>query len=368
MVFDMFMLFCMLVTFIYIYFQLKWKITGGLVNHKKESLYGGVMAGTFAIILNYYAVHAHENVYFGLSMVVLILALMFNSQAAYLLGGGILLLWLAFSPLAMPTASVLALCSILAGVFLADLLAHRLGPYPRAVILVAVAASEYFVSIGITAGGYEAALVAASYYMLLSTVSAIAGISVIHYMQRSHELYETLSEDSTVDGLTGLLNRRVFEAELDALGKDEPSVLILMDIDHFKGFNDTYGHPEGDRTLKVVSRKVKNIVGKDGITARNGGEEFAILLKGRSKEDALEIAERIRTSLENSRHITAAGKFVGVTASIGIAAYPEQASSPKNLYSQADEHLYIAKKLGRNQVCCESSHELIIAPSDNKVK
>ncbi|WP_271398435.1 GGDEF domain-containing protein [Salinicoccus roseus] len=365
MAFNMFILFCMLVTFIYIYFQIKWKVTGWLANPKRESLYGGVMAGTFAIILNYYAVHAHENVYFGLSMVVLILALMFNSQAAYLLGGGILLLWLAFSPLAMPTASVLALCAILAGVFLADLLVHRLGPYPRAVILVAVAASEYFVSIGITADDYQVALVAASYYMLLSTVSAIAGISVIHYMQRSHELYETLSEDSTVDGLTGLLNRRVFEAELDALGKDEPSVLILMDIDHFKRFNDTYGHPEGDRTLKVVSRKVKNIVGKDGITARNGGEEFAILLKGRSKEDALEMAERIRTTLENSRHITAGGEYVGVTVSIGIAAYPEQAASPKKLYSQADEHLYIAKKLGRNQVCCESSHELITPSVDN---
>lgn len=357
----------MLVTFIYIYFQLKWKMTGWLVNPRRESLYGGVTAGTFAVILNYYAVHAHENVYFGLSMVVLILALMFNSQAAYLLGGGILLLWLAFSPLAMPAASVLAMFLILASVLLADLLLHRLGPYPRAVILIAVVASEYFISIGIRANDYEVALVAASYYMLLSTVSVVAGISVIHYMQRSHELYETLSEDSTVDGLTGLLNRRVFEAELDALGKDEPSVLILMDIDHFKRFNDTYGHPEGDRTLKVVSRKVKNIVGKDGITARNGGEEFAILLKGRSKEDALEMAERIRTTLENSRHITAGGEYVGVTVSIGIASYPEQAASPKKLYSQADEHLYIAKKLGRNQVCCESSPELI-TPSVDKVK
>jgi len=147
------------------------------------------------------------------------------------------------------------------------------------------------------------------------------------------------------DGLTGLWNRRAFD---EALGREWKRAmrdgsgisLLLLDIDHFKAFNDRYGHPVGDDCLRSVASAVNGVVRSCDVAARYGGEEIALILPGTSGEDAVEVAERIRYAIEKSGV---------VTASIGVATAAAQ-ESPEDLLHAADAAMYKAKAAGRNRV------------------
>lgn len=170
-------------------------------------------------------------------------------------------------------------------------------------------------------------------------------------LSRSNEQLRALSD---TDALTGLANRRFFDAALARAWQGGGEVgLMMIDVDHFKLFNDTAGHPEGDRCLATVARAVSGHVrGHRDIPARFGGEEFVVLLPNTGLEEAAEIAERIRTAIAALRvfHPGRAGEgFVSV--SIGVAAMrPSAATPPSALVRAADQALYAAKAAGRNRV------------------
>lgn len=167
---------------------------------------------------------------------------------------------------------------------------------------------------------------------------------------------ETAKREATTDGLTGIANRKAFDRAMgDAVAAAQdangPMVLMLLDIDHFKKFNDTYGHPMGDQVLKLVARTlVSNVKGQD-TTARYGGEEFAIILPGTPLKAGQAVAETLRRSVE-SKEVTnkATGKSLGtITISIGVAQY-RTGEDISSLIERADAALYKAKTNGRNQV------------------
>ncbi|TPG49908.1 GGDEF domain-containing protein [Roseomonas nepalensis] len=170
-------------------------------------------------------------------------------------------------------------------------------------------------------------------------------------LTRSNEQLRALSD---TDALTGLANRRFFDAALARAWQGRGEVgLMMIDVDHFKLFNDTAGHPEGDRCLATVARAVSGHVrGHRDIPARFGGEEFVVLLPNTGLEEAAEIAERIRTAIAALRvfHPGRVGEgFVSV--SIGVAAMrPSAATPPSALVRAADQALYAAKAAGRNRV------------------
>ncbi len=149
------------------------------------------------------------------------------------------------------------------------------------------------------------------------------------------------------DGLTGLFNRRYFNEliniEINRL-KREPAALslLMLDIDNFKNYNDTEGHPAGDETLKSAAKVFKNSVRTGDIVCRYGGEEFIIMLPQTGKSGAQIIAERLRVQ---------AGLYLPTTVSIGIASLPEDAQSVEDLIQKADDALYQAKKTGKNKWC-----------------
>ena len=164
---------------------------------------------------------------------------------------------------------------------------------------------------------------------------------------------ERLRHLATTDDLTGLWNRRCFmsraEAEIaQAVLFRRPLCLALMDVDHFKHINDTYGHAAGDAALKYLADELRSRLRASDTIGRIGGEEFAIILPGISLEAAHTLLEQIRVALGNGR-IVHAGKDISLTVSIGVAAMPDSIDSVDELLSVADAACYKAKASGRNR-------------------
>jgi diguanylate cyclase (GGDEF)-like protein len=167
-------------------------------------------------------------------------------------------------------------------------------------------------------------------------------------------LYKRMELLATTDGLTGLNNHRNFQEILTneierARRYKRPLSLLLMDIDHFKTFNDTYGHPVGDLVLKEISACIRRSIRFNDIPARYGGEEFTVIIPETSGEGAMITAERIRQTIE-SHIIRSNDKELRVNVSIGCANYPIQVSSQQELIDCADKALYYSKEHGRNCV------------------
>jgi diguanylate cyclase (GGDEF)-like protein len=156
------------------------------------------------------------------------------------------------------------------------------------------------------------------------------------------------------DQLTGLRNRRYFDEQLserleEAIRYQQPLALVVCDIDKFKVVNDSYGHEAGDEVLRQVARVFRDRARTADICARYGGEELVVLLPETGAEGARELAERLRQAVER-RPVRHGGREISVTASFGVAAFPDCASTKDELFPAADHALYAAKSGGRNQV------------------
>jgi diguanylate cyclase len=169
-----------------------------------------------------------------------------------------------------------------------------------------------------------------------------------------------MREEALTDALSGLLNRRGFNRELERLapkikGEDGQPIgalsVIMFDIDHFKKINDTYGHPLGDRVIAAVSQSIRECVGQAGVAARYGGEEFAVLLPELPISVAEALADNIRKRIEMGRIRRRQGEepIGGVTISAGVSAWHRD-DDLAMVVERADRALYASKKAGRNRV------------------
>lgn len=168
---------------------------------------------------------------------------------------------------------------------------------------------------------------------------------------KNSRLYEQTQKMALTDGLTGLYTHRLFQEKLNeeieyAERHNQPVVLVMVDADNFKTYNDTLGHPAGDALLKEIAALLKDKVRASDIVCRYGGDEFALLLKNTRKEDAHRMCERIREAFQ----LRFGGNEVQVTSSIGLACFPTDADSKKDLAKAADDALYVSKRGGRNRV------------------
>ncbi len=167
-------------------------------------------------------------------------------------------------------------------------------------------------------------------------------------------LQDNLRQQAIRDSLTGLFNRRYLEETLErelsrASRKKYPLSLLMLDIDHFKKVNDTFGHAAGDDVLQLLGNHLLLDTRKLDIACRFGGEEFVLVLAETDADAALKRAEEWRTAIEKMNVVYAANT-IHITASIGIAVFPQHAANMKDLLSAADQALYTAKKTGRNRV------------------
>ncbi len=167
-------------------------------------------------------------------------------------------------------------------------------------------------------------------------------------------MFESVERLASFDPLTGIANhrtmqeflhRRVAEAER---GRDRIGV-IMLDVDHFRSFNEEEGHDAGDQVLQMFTQVLKDTVRPYDLAARYGGEEFTVIMPGVDLDGAFAVAERIRSQIENLTYTTQSGRLRHVTASLGCSAYPDTALDPAGLLKAADVALFRAKRAGRNR-------------------
>ncbi len=187
----------------------------------------------------------------------------------------------------------------------------------------------------------------------LNLISAIANHAVLAI--ENARLFEKVKEQAITDGLTGVYNHRFFQLRFSdefahCRRYSNDLSLIMMDIDHFKTYNDTYGHVAGDLALKEIANLIRVSVRENDIVARYGGEEFAIILPMTNASGARIVAERIRQSAETCRFLGDVNlPQVTITVSLGISSFNPHLSSREELIRQADDALYTAKEGGRNR-------------------
>jgi diguanylate cyclase (GGDEF)-like protein len=170
------------------------------------------------------------------------------------------------------------------------------------------------------------------------------------------KLFAQTQQLALTDGLTGLYRRQPFMDQLDrelarSIRTREPLSVLMLDIDDFKKYNDNFGHTAGDLMLRSVSEIMRSSVSADSMCARYGGEEFSVFLPKMSKEQALQVANRMRQSVEEKVRGAVHGSGKPVTVSIGLASFPDDAQSDLELIRRSDQRLYQAKKQGKNRVC-----------------
>jgi diguanylate cyclase (GGDEF)-like protein len=176
--------------------------------------------------------------------------------------------------------------------------------------------------------------------------------------QRLAQMNIELEALATTDGLTGVRNHRAFQEKLQEEFRRQQRYggsfsLLLLDVDSFKKFNDSFGHPAGDEVLKQVATLLKMSARQTDYAARYGGEEFALILPETDEHGALVLAERIRAAIEE-----AAWEKRPVTISVGVSTISREINTPAALIASADEALYTSKARGRN---CVTHHRSLLA-------
>jgi len=177
---------------------------------------------------------------------------------------------------------------------------------------------------------------------------AAVALENVRIREKMHSLAAT-------DGLTGLWNHRktheLLAREMRRASRYHRALSVLMlDVDGFKTFNDTYGHPQGDQLLRCIASILQANVRSVDHVGRYGGEEFMVILPETYKDNACRLAERIRSAVEEQAFVVVAGQVIRRTISVGVASYPEDALNPSELVQRADEALYRAKRAGKNCV------------------
>src|SRR5262245_49947914 len=176
---------------------------------------------------------------------------------------------------------------------------------------------------------------------------------------------DAIRAETLTDPLTGLGNRKYFDRSIEhaveqALVSGDPLSLLMFDIDHFKSFNDSYGHLTGDQVLRLVALSLKQTIKGQDITARYGGEEFAVVLPNTALRQALTVADHIRRAvMAKELKKKSTGEILGrVTISVGVSIL-KPGDDTYSLIERADACLYAAKRNGRNRVICEADPEYV---------
>ncbi|MED0946610.1 diguanylate cyclase [Bacillus mobilis] len=311
----------------------------------------GILTGVLSVLLMHFGVHI-EDIMLDLRYLAVILAIIIGGPIASSITVTIILITrLFFTKYSL--ASELACYSIvLIGVGVVFIWQMKASIFTRWIWFNVYSLSILVVPLSILFK--DMSIVAL--YVVCSGVAAYITFISANYVLQSNELFQTMKQYATIDALTGLGNVRQFDLEMNRhIGskrmKNDSLCLLLIDIDHFKCVNDTYGHPAGDEVLKQIGCILREISPFPDLAFRKGGEEFALLIPKKGLAYGIRTGEQVRTVVENHPFQLLNGTKIKITVSVGISVYEE---SPEQFIQAADDALYYSKRNGRNQVSSAS--------------
>ncbi|QFT91126.1 Response regulator PleD [Bacillus sp. THAF10] len=363
---DLFFNLCVMFSLIFIYLQLRWKAQLDKRNYLVSVIIDGMAGGILGFILMYYSIQITQETIVDLRFIPVMLIIMFLGIPQALISAVLIILGrFIFGFTNSAIAALLLMAILIIGFVVINKLCDKnnLGrlSYKKSLVMIVFSNIVFSVFISFLVDDYGVLTILIPSYWVISIIGGLTSIFFVEYIRKTQYLLMKYEKESTIDFLTGLNNVRQFDAiwntlTSNAVDKGERLSLLIIDIDHFKNVNDTYGHPVGDTILTELGKVLKNTTRSFDVVSRNGGEEFSVILPDSPHAHAMEIAERIRKAVEAHKFIVSPIKSIHITVSIGVATYPETESDAKQIVYVADECLYKAKRTGRNKVC-DNSYE-----------
>ncbi|GEN51487.1 GGDEF domain-containing protein [Alkalibacterium pelagium] len=354
---DLFINICIVVTLVFLYMKLRWRSAYEDAYSLKGVLIDGLSGGLMGYILMIFSIQVTDETILDLRYVPIMLLILFVGKTPASISS-VLIISSRFLISVNRSAvySIFMILILFIGYSIIEkLLAHHGDLMTKALTLTffSNAVVTYFLAVLVADLSVVGPL--AVTYWLISTLGGVSAIFLVDYLKKSEYLFSKYETESSRDFLTGLYNVRRFD-ELWLMTSEKVKrtqgslALLMLDIDHFKSINDTYGHASGDSVLIEMSRIIEAAVGNEGTVFRKGGEEFTVILNGYDRSGALSLAERIRQSVEDTAFSLSEETTIRMTISIGAAVYPETINETKGMIEKADAALYESKNAGRNRV------------------
>lgn len=358
---DLFINLCVLFSLIFIYMQIRMKLELEKKRYISSVLIDGIAGGILGYILMFFAIQVTSETMVDLRFIPVMLVVLFIGVPQAVISAILIILARFLFGFTTSAVAAMVLMIILIIGFILILKVEKAinlknNSYKTSFYMILFSNIVFSVIISYLVKDGELLASLISIYWVVAIVGGLTSVFFVEYIRKTQYLLMKYKEDSTTDFLTGLNNVRQFDGIWNALvgnaaAKNERLSLLMIDIDHFKNVNDTYGHPVGDKILIELGKVLTDTTRSFDVVSRNGGEEFSVILPDCPHQQAIEIAERIRKAVEQNEFEVSPKETISITVSIGVATYPETVSDTVEIVDIADEGLYKAKRTGRNKVC-----------------
>lgn len=321
----------------------------------KIKLLDGLFGGILGIILMHYSIQVNEITILDLRHIPLILLAFFGGFIPSLIAAAVISVGRFFIDINF--SSFVSLIMVFTMTIGAGFITKyvKVGTWKKWTLLLFYSQLIFTIALYIVVEQFSQVTSIAFYHIVSSLIGGFLTFYFVLYIRRYTHLYNRYKESSRRDFLTGLYNVRAFDFFYNVIvekAKKEAGncAICIIDIDHFKDINDLHGHTAGDEVLRQLAKLLKNLMREEDIVSRNGGEEFSVLLENCFLQQAEFIASRTCEAVREHNFILPNKKMIGLTVSIGVAAYHGNESDTVRLYQDADEALFKAKQEGRNSV------------------
>ncbi|MBU3182079.1 GGDEF domain-containing protein [Clostridium psychrophilum] len=353
---DLFINSTILISFIFIISQMFRKNFLALSTSYRYKFLYGLTQGILGIILMLFTIHITPKVIMDFRHIPIMLAALYGGGFASIIAGSTIaifrMIYFGVSTPAIIASTNMFIVAIICALF-SKLNLNQFKKWTYMNLISSLIITSTFVLIIKDLIVLRNTLI---YFWITSLIIGFLAYYIANYMNTSIKLLNRLEHESTIDFLTGLNNVRQFDKYLNASlinvkNKDEHLSILIIDIDFFKKVNDTYGHLAGDSILQQLGVVLTKSSRSFDIVSRIGGEEFSVILPDCPSQQAIEVAERLRSAVETNEFIIQDEIKINITISIGAATYPDNVIDLDTLVNSADTALYSAKHSGRNKVC-----------------
>lgn len=351
--------FCIFVTFLYLSGLLSKKYVTGVVTPSiNVKINAGLLFGIYGIILMYYSFPIDPRFFADLRHLAIVVIASYLGWLPSLIAGVLIALGRLILFGLSASSAIAGAGMLLIGIICGTLSRTHWNRLSKMLLMSVLSMLVLLCIMWMNIPDHRKVYTIFTQHLIISMLATVVIYMLTEYINTSNQLFLQLKKNAETDYLTSLHNLRQFEQLLserflEAQHFSERLGVLVVDIDHFKKINDTYGHAAGDAVLQQLSKVMREHSRSFDEVSRNGGEEFSVLVPEATIDETAAIAERIRAAVADHIFVLEDGTKIRITVSIGVAVHPDtiRSKNAKELLQQADRELYRAKDSGRNRVC-----------------